>query len=423
MAQKTKAEILSEITTLLADNNVGDISAEDVRSVFTDIKDSYPNLSDASVSETEFGYLDGVTSNLQTQIDGKQDVVAGVSSTEIGYLDGVTSAIQTQIDSKANLNGPDFTGKVTIESNVPNIVLKDANAVVDNKDLSLTLNDGDFRVQYLRDDGAGGGRYINMPRNDNSLVSFDLRNPSGVQISLETDGDATFEGLITANGLDVNGNDVTNIDQLTLSHSGSGTGASFTHNGTGNAVSITKSNSGDALDVVSGTVRIQALTADRWLFVDSNNRVTVKTNAELLTAIGAITEVSEDTTPQLGGNLDAQNNRLLNVGELSSNRNIITQQTITSTSGNASFNFAGGQFGSITLTEGVTMGIEAANGDVGHLLVTQDATGGRTLTLTDVQWAAGSAPTFTSAANGKDLVKITAIGGILVGEVIAQNIS
>jgi len=31
----------------------------------------------------------------------KQDVVANVSSTEIGYLDGVTSSIQTQLDSKA----------------------------------------------------------------------------------------------------------------------------------------------------------------------------------------------------------------------------------------------------------------------------------------------------------------------------------
>lgn len=34
-------------------------------------------------------------------LSGKQDVVSGVSSTEIGYLDGVTSAIQTQINSKA----------------------------------------------------------------------------------------------------------------------------------------------------------------------------------------------------------------------------------------------------------------------------------------------------------------------------------
>ena len=53
-----------------------------------------------AVSATELGYLDGVTSAVQTQIDGKQAVVANVSDTEIGYLDGVTSAIQTQIDGK-----------------------------------------------------------------------------------------------------------------------------------------------------------------------------------------------------------------------------------------------------------------------------------------------------------------------------------
>jgi len=35
-------------------------------------------------------------------ISGKQDIVSGVSSTEIGYLDGVTSAIQTQLDAKAS---------------------------------------------------------------------------------------------------------------------------------------------------------------------------------------------------------------------------------------------------------------------------------------------------------------------------------
>ena len=36
----------------------------------------------------------------ELDLSTKQDVVANVSSTEIGYLDGVTSAIQTQIDSK-----------------------------------------------------------------------------------------------------------------------------------------------------------------------------------------------------------------------------------------------------------------------------------------------------------------------------------
>ncbi len=40
--------------------------------------------------------------------------VTDVSDTEIGYLNGVTSAIQTQIDTKAPLNSPTFTGTVTL---------------------------------------------------------------------------------------------------------------------------------------------------------------------------------------------------------------------------------------------------------------------------------------------------------------------
>ena len=39
---------------------------------------------------------------VSTALGTKQDKVTGVSDTEIGYLDGVTSAIQTQINSKAN---------------------------------------------------------------------------------------------------------------------------------------------------------------------------------------------------------------------------------------------------------------------------------------------------------------------------------
>ena len=40
--------------------------------------------------------------------------VSDVSDTEIGYLNGVTSAIQTQMDAKAPLASPTFTGTVTI---------------------------------------------------------------------------------------------------------------------------------------------------------------------------------------------------------------------------------------------------------------------------------------------------------------------
>jgi hypothetical protein len=91
------------------------------------------------VSSDEIGYLNGVTSALQTQIDAKlgsataagiyaplndptfggtvslpgTTSIGNVSSTELGYLDGVTSSIQTQVNSKAPSADPTFTGTVT----------------------------------------------------------------------------------------------------------------------------------------------------------------------------------------------------------------------------------------------------------------------------------------------------------------------
>ena len=47
--------------------------------------------------------------------NGKQNVVSGVSDTEIGYLDGVTSAIQTQINNKLTKNNwTDYSATSTI---------------------------------------------------------------------------------------------------------------------------------------------------------------------------------------------------------------------------------------------------------------------------------------------------------------------
>ena len=105
------------------------------------VSDGNGDVSVSAVTSTEIGHLDGVTSAIQTQIDSKQPTITGsattidtesltadravisngsqkiavsdVTSTELGYLDGVTSAVQTQIDSKqATLTG----GATTIAS-------------------------------------------------------------------------------------------------------------------------------------------------------------------------------------------------------------------------------------------------------------------------------------------------------------------
>jgi hypothetical protein len=61
--------------------------------------------------------ISDVTSSYNTLDSLKQDKVNGVSSTEIGYLDGVSSSIQLQLNDKAPTASPVFTGNVVLPSN------------------------------------------------------------------------------------------------------------------------------------------------------------------------------------------------------------------------------------------------------------------------------------------------------------------
>ena len=70
----------------------------------------------SAVSATELGYVDGVTSAIQTQLNAKQAVVSGVDDTEIGYLNGVTSAVQTQLDAKIAKTLTSTTGDIIYAS-------------------------------------------------------------------------------------------------------------------------------------------------------------------------------------------------------------------------------------------------------------------------------------------------------------------
>ena len=56
---------------------------------------------------------EGATPNIAIDTSIVQTRVTNVTDTEIGYLDGVTSAIQTQLDTKAPTASPTFTGTVS----------------------------------------------------------------------------------------------------------------------------------------------------------------------------------------------------------------------------------------------------------------------------------------------------------------------
>ena len=89
-----------------------------------------------------------------------QAKVANVDDTEIGYLNGVTSGIQTQIDSKASLSGATFTGAVSGTSltlsgdltvNGTTTTINSTEITVDDKNLVLGS------VATPTDAGADGG--------------------------------------------------------------------------------------------------------------------------------------------------------------------------------------------------------------------------------------------------------------------------
>jgi hypothetical protein len=132
------------------------------------------------VSDTEIGYLNGVTSAIQTQLDDKstasktetltnktltspkinEDVALTATATELNYVDGVTSAIQTQLNALAPKADPTFTGTVSAAAltlsgdltvNGTTTTINSTTLAVDDKNIVL----GD--VETPTDTTANGG--------------------------------------------------------------------------------------------------------------------------------------------------------------------------------------------------------------------------------------------------------------------------
>jgi hypothetical protein len=169
----------------------------------------------ANVSNTEIGYLDGVTSAIQTQLDNKQAVVAGVNNTEIGYLDGVTSAIQTQIDAKAPLASPTFTGTVTLPSGtVTSAMILDGTIVVgdlaDGAVTSAKILDGTIVDADINASAAIDWTKLGI---SSTVSSTEIGYVDGVTSAIQTQLDAkaslsgaTFVGAVSGTDLTLSGN-------------------------------------------------------------------------------------------------------------------------------------------------------------------------------------------------------------------------
>jgi len=167
----------------------GSASTIDTESLTADravISNGSQKIAVSDVTSTELGYLDGVTSAVQTQIDSKQATITGaattidtedltasraltsngsgkvevsaVTSTELGYLDGVSSAIQTQLDAKqaSDAQLTDVAGLTPTDSNF--IVGDGSNFVTESGATARTsLGLGSIATQAANNVSISGG--------------------------------------------------------------------------------------------------------------------------------------------------------------------------------------------------------------------------------------------------------------------------
>jgi hypothetical protein len=251
-----------------------------------------------------------------------------VSTTELGYLDGVTSAIQTQIDAKAPKANPTFTGTVTAPTFVGNLtgnVTGNASTVTTNANLTGPITSSGNATAVASQTGTGTKFVMDTSP---TLVTPVIGAATGTSLSVSgqltstvatgtaplvvssTTQVANLKAATAGNADTVTTNAnltgvITSVGNTTSINSQTGTGSKFVVDtsptlvtpvigaATGTSLSVSgqltsTASTGTAPLVVSSTTRVANLNV-----ATAGNADTVTTNANLT---GDVTSVGNTTT-------------------------------------------------------------------------------------------------------------------------------
>tara|TARA_R100001460_G_scaffold8778_7_gene21565 strand:+ start:4571 stop:5740 length:1170 start_codon:yes stop_codon:yes gene_type:complete len=197
----------------------------------------FDKLDGLTASTAELNFVDGVTSSIQTQLNSKQSTITGgattidtenltanralissgsgkvavsaVTATELGYLDGVTSSIQTQLNSAGTMNNFKLKAgitELTINENKElffiggtgiNVSWTDTStgSSSDPYDMTFSLT-GDQRLAAATDVYVGNA-HEHIHFNDASQ-HIEFMTGNAEEMRLENDGDLHVDGDVVA---------------------------------------------------------------------------------------------------------------------------------------------------------------------------------------------------------------------------------
>ncbi len=251
----------------------------------------------SAVTDTELGYLDGVTSAIQTQINSKQATITGaattiddanltasravisnasgkvavsaVTDTELGYLDGVTSAIQTQINSKidgTSLNASNLDSGTVNDARLPSSISSDitGNAATATTAAALT---GDITTSGDISLDIGGSVFIDS---SDGVISFADDSQANAKIDFATSNTLKFFAGVISEEMRITGSGVNVINGLRV----------------GDTTAPTDNDIYAAADIEAGGEFKLSGGAQDWTFeVDGSNRLVIQYNGTSLARI------------------------------------------------------------------------------------------------------------------------------------------
>jgi hypothetical protein len=140
----------------------------------------------AGLTATELGYVDGVTSAIQTQLDSKgavnnlADLGLTATATELNYSNGVTSAIQTQISGHHSSASPHAYLGTPTTGNLSNCTVDGTNGV-GFKNVPQNSQSAAYTCVL-----ADSGKHIHHPSTDANVRTFTLPANSSVPYPIGT---------------------------------------------------------------------------------------------------------------------------------------------------------------------------------------------------------------------------------------------